>query len=384
MTDKALQLPLYAKTVFFLIGFIALFAILYIAQSIIVPVIFAILIAILLHPVVSLFIRLGINRVIAIFIALILVYLLIVSFGALLFSQVSKLSESWPELVDKFTVLINQAITWASGYFDIKPQKIHEWILKTRGELINTNGAALGRTIINIGSGLVMLFLIPVYIFLILFYQPIIIDFIRKVFVNRNQIQVREIVTQTKTVVQRYLIGLVIEFVIVAVLNSTALLLLGIDYAILLGIIGALLNVIPYIGGFTAVALPMMIALVTKSTPWYALYVLGAYYFIQLIDNHYIIPKIVASKVKINALFAIIVVLAGNALWGMTGMFLSIPLLAIVKLIFDHIEPLKPWGFLLGDTMPPLLTINPILKKINQNDRNKKRRGIVNKDRPGV
>jgi predicted PurR-regulated permease PerM len=109
----------------------------------------------------------------------------------------------------------------------------------------------------------------------------------------------------------------------------------------------------------------MIVALVTKSSPMFALYVMAAYYIIQLIDNNYIVPKIVASKVKINALFSIIVVLAGNALWGIPGMFLSIPLLAIVKLLFDHIEPLKPWGFLLGDTMPTLLNIKPIrLKRI--------------------
>ena len=172
-----------------------------------------------------------------------------------------------------------------------------------------------------------------------------------------------EIITKIKTVIQRYLTGLVIEAIMVAVMDSVALLILGIDYAILLGIIGALLNVIPYIGGVVAVALPMMIAIATKSTAWYAVYVLAAYYFIQLIDNNYIVPYIVSSKVKINALFSIIVVLAGNALWGISGMFLSIPLLAIVKLIFDHIEPLKPWGFLLGDSMPPSLKIKPFFKK---------------------
>jgi predicted PurR-regulated permease PerM len=96
----------------------------------------------------------------------------------------------------------------------------------------------------------------------------------------------------------------------------------------------------------------MMVGLVTKSSGWFVLYILGIHLFIQLIDNNYIVPKIVASKVKINALFSIIVVLVGNALWGIPGMFLSIPLLAIVKVIFDHIESLKPWGFLLGDTMP--------------------------------
>src|ERR1035437_5029783 len=161
--------------------------------------------------------------------------------------------------------------------------------------------------------------------------------------------------TQTKTLIQRYLFGLVIEFVLMSILNSTALLLLGIQYAILLGTIGAVLNVIPYIGGIVAVALPMMVAVATKTTAWYAVYVMIAYYVIQLFDNNFIVPIIVASKVKLNALFSIIVVFIGNALWGISGMFLSIPLLAIVKLFCDNIEPLKPWGFLLGYTMPPLI-----------------------------
>jgi predicted PurR-regulated permease PerM len=107
-----------------------------------------------------------------------------------------------------------------------------------------------------------------------------------------------------------------------------------------------------------------MVALLTKPSPWYAFYVLVAYYIIQLIDNHYIVPYIVASKIKINALFSVIIVLVGNALWGIPGMFLSMPILAIIKLICDHIEPLKPWGFLLGDTMPPILKIKKIFSKI--------------------
>jgi len=355
--------PFYVKATILFIGLFAFMTILYIAQRIIVPLVFATIIAIVLHPVVNFFVRNHVNRVIAIFLTMLLTILVFAAFGAFLFSQASKFSESWPALVERFTAILNQIITWVSGYFDINQQKIHDWIIKSKNELINTSSMAIGQTILSVGNGLVIVFLIPVYIFMILFYHPLLIDFIRKLFDKTRQAQVSEIVTQTRTVIQRYLIGLIIEFVIVAALNSIALLALGIDYAILLGIIGALLNVIPYIGGIIAVALPMMIAIATKSTAWYAVYVMASYYFIQLIDNHYIIPKIVASKVKINMLFSIIVVLAGNALWGIPGMFLSIPLLAIVKLIFDHIEPLKPWGFLLGDTMPPLLSIKPIFTK---------------------
>ncbi|MCX6320539.1 MAG: AI-2E family transporter [Bacteroidia bacterium] len=364
MTNEEIKLPFYAKATIFFIGFFALFAMLYIAKNIIVPIVFATIIAIVLHPVVSFFVRIRINRVVAIAVTLLLTFLVIASFGALLISQASRFSESWPILVEKFTAIVNQNITDAADYFDKDPQKIHEWITKTQGEIINTSTAAIGQTLVIVGSGLVVLFLLPVYIFLILFYQPILLEFIRRFFGINNQSQVSEIINQTKTVIQRYLVGLVIEAIMVAALDTAALLILGIEYALLIGILGALLNMIPYIGGLVAVAMPMIVALVTKSSPLYVFYVLAAYYFIQLIDNNYIVPYIVASKVKINALFSIIVVIAGNALWGIPGMFLSIPLLAIVKLICDHIEPLKPWGFLLGDTMPPLIKIDSIIKKI--------------------
>jgi predicted PurR-regulated permease PerM len=348
------------KAVLFLIGLYALFSMLYIGRVIIVPLIFATILAILLQPIVVFLVRLRIKRIIAIALTLLLTIIVLAGFGSLVISQGVRLSESWPLLVEKFNGTLEQTVMWASEYFNIEPQTITDWIAKSRSEFINVLSHSIGQTLVIIGSGVVILFLIPMYIFLILYYEPLLLDFIHKLTTKSHQAQVQEIVTKTKTVIQRYLIGLVIEAIIMAVLEITVLFIFGIEYAILLGIIGALLNVIPYIGGLVAVALPMMVALATKDSSWYAVYILISYYIIQLIDNNYIVPKIVASKVKINALFSIIVVLAGNALWGVPGMFLSIPMLAIVKLIFDHIEPLKPYGFLLGDTMPNLLKIKPI------------------------
>ncbi len=352
-----LKFPIYAKVALILVGIYVFISMLYIGKDIIVPLVFAVIISILISPVVRFFEKIKINRVIAIVLTLFLTFILIAALCGLLFSQMSKFSDSWPLLVDKFTIILNQSIAWISDYFDIKPQKIQEWIIHTKSELLKTGSAAIGQTIVIVGGSLMVLFVIPVYVFIILYYKPLIIEFIHRLFSAYNKTEVAQIVTQVKTLIQRYLFGLVIEAIIVAVLDIAALMILGIDYAILLGIIGALLNLIPYIGGLVAVALPMMVALATESSPWYALYVLALYYFIQLIDNNIIVPKIVASKVKINALFSIIVVFAGNALWGVSGMFLSIPLLAILKLIFDHIEALKPWGYLLGDTMPHILKI---------------------------
>jgi predicted PurR-regulated permease PerM len=209
---------------------------------------------------------------------------------------------------------------------------------------------------------------------MLLYYQPLLSEFIHKLFGANNGVQVAEILVETKAIIQSYLSGLFIEFVLVAVLNAAGLLLLGINYAILLGIIGALLNVIPYIGGIVAVALIMAVALVTKSG-LYALYALAVILFIQFIDNNYIIPKIIGSKVKLNSFICLVAVLLGDALWGVPGMFLSIPLTAIVKLIFDRIESLKPWGYLLGDSQvePTIASSHFTIKGFIQNRITKKK-----------
>lgn len=364
MDQSKLYLPLYIRVTVLLLGLSVLFTILYIAQGIIVPLIFATIIAIVLHPVVIFFMRLRLKRMMAIVVTLIIAFIVILSFGFLLFSQVSRFGESWPTLVEKISGLFSDFLIWISGYFNIDQQNLNEWIAQTKNNAVNSSSALIGQTLLTAGSALVILFLIPVYVFMILYYQPLLRDFINQLFSSSNQSRVSDVVTQIKTVIQKYLVGLVIEAAIVGALYTITLLVLGIEYAIMLGIIGALINVIPYLGGIVGVALPMVIALATKSSPWYAVYVLIIFYVIQLIDNNYIVPKIVASKVKINALFSIVIVIVGNALWGIPGMFLSIPLLAIVKLIFDNTPQLKPWGFLLGDTMPSLKQVKTFFHRL--------------------
>lgn len=344
------------------IGLIAFFAVMYIAKSIIIPIVFATIIAIVLHPVVNLFVRIRINRILAITLTLFLSFLLIAAFGTLLFSQASTFAESLPNLADKFTDILNQTVIYISGHFNLSHREITEWITKTKNELIGK--LEIGQTIANVGSVVALFFLIPVYVFMILFYQSLLIEFFRRVFGKRHRNKVNTIINQIKTLIQRYLVGLLIETAMISVMYTVGLLILGIDYAIILGLIGALLNLIPYLGAIMAASMPMIIAINTKSSPWFALLVLALYLFIQFIDNNYIVPKIVASKVKINALASIISIIVFGALWGIQGMLIAIPLTAIAKLIFDHVQPLKPWGFLLGDTMPTKIGFTPVLKKL--------------------
>ena len=160
LTNKELQLPFYAKASIFFIGLVAFTAILYIAQGIIVPLVFSVIVAILLHPVVNFMVRLKINRIIAIVIALILTSLVLVGLFVLIFSQARQFGESWPQLVDKFTETLNQAISEVAGYLDLKPQIIHDWITKSKDELLNFSNDAIGQTLISVGNGVMLLLLI--------------------------------------------------------------------------------------------------------------------------------------------------------------------------------------------------------------------------------
>ncbi|MCW3117725.1 MAG: yhhT [Chitinophagaceae bacterium] len=353
MDNTLVRLPVYSKLAQIVIGVVAFFYVLYIGQDIIIPLVFATIIAILLNPLVNLLCRKKINRVLAIFIALFIGIIVIAGVGYFIGSQMTMFSESFPQFKEKFIKFSSNAESWISHTFNISKTKIDSWLTRTRGEGMNNSTAVITETLGTITGVLVTVFLLPVYIFMILFYKPLLLDFISQLFKKDQHAVVAEVLLETKTLIQSYLVGLLFEAVLVATLNAVGLLIIGIDYAILLGVIGALLNIIPYIGGVIAIALPMLIAFATK-TPVDALWVLVVYLIVQFIDNNFFVPKIVASKVKINALVSIIVVLIGNVLWGIPGMFLSIPITAILKVIFDRIEPLKPFGFLLGDNQPDL------------------------------
>jgi predicted PurR-regulated permease PerM len=349
---NTIRFPFYAKITFLILGIYFFVYTLYIGQQIIIPIVYSILISILLTPVVNFLVRKKVNRVFAITIAIVVAFLLAAALVYLIASQLSMFDQALPKMRDKLNTLQYQASQWISVHFNISIQRIDAWFMKTRTDVLANGNSMAGKTIVTISGFLIAVFILPVYVFMILYYEPLLLVFMKKLFNKEHHEKLEDVMRLTKGIVQSYLVGLLIEAVIIAAMNSVALVIIGIDYAILIGIIGALLNMIPYIGGIVAVAIPMIIALVTKDSGYYSLMVLVAYMLIQFIDNHYITPKIVASKVKINALIALIVVFIGNALWGIPGMFLALPVTGMLKVIFEHIESMKAWAFLLGDQMP--------------------------------
>jgi predicted PurR-regulated permease PerM len=343
------KIPSYIKATYILLGIIALSIILYYGQSIIVPLIGSLLIAILLNPVVNILTKIRINRVIGISIILTIFTAIFILIILLLTNQFSSFVNSLPILIDKFYQTLNKSVLSISSRFSISTDTINNFIEESKVDLITTTKSLIGPTISSIGGVLFTFLLIPVYVFLILYYKKLLLDFIKNIFGKENKTEVNKILNSTKLIVQRYLVALIFEAIIIAILNISALLILDVQYAIIVGIIGALLNMIPYIGGIVSTAIPMAIVLATKDSFNYTFYVLIAYLIIQFIDNNLVLPKLVASRVSVNALISVIVVIIGGEIWGVTGMFLSIPLTAICKTIFDNVKSLKPLGLLLGD-----------------------------------
>ena len=342
------QYPFYLKATVILFGIILLVYVLFNLQDIMIPLAFAMIFAILLNPVYTWFQRHKVPKILSIVIPLLLSFIV---FGAIMYflsSQIARFSDTLPLLKQKFSSLTTQFGQWAQLGFGVTIKKQIELL----NSALNSSSTLLSSTVSTALGTLGIILLLPVYIFLFLFYKTLILNFLFEVFAEENFKQVSDILNDTKSAIQSYMVGLLLEALIVAVLNSTALLILGVKYAILLGVIGALLNIIPYIGGLVAMALPVLIATVTKDGYNTQLGILIAYIIIQFIDNNILVPRIVSSKVQVNALISILTVLLGAALWGVPGMFLSIPLVAILKIIFDRVPDLKPWGKLLGDTVP--------------------------------
>lgn len=352
-----LKLPFYLKASTILLGLTLLFHTLYILKDILVPIAFALLIAILLNPLVNKMICWRIPKVLAIILTLL--GGLLVAAGIIIFisSQLASFSELAPQLQQRGTQILQQATGWIESTFNVK-ENVQ---MQKLNQAMQSGQAYIGQTLSTVMGIIGVVVLLPIYTFLILYYKPLFLSFFYEIFEHKHVEKVTEVLNETKSAIQKYIQGLLIEMVIVAAMNSVALLLLGVKYAILLGIIGALLNLIPYIGGLIAIALPVLMSIVTGNdgftTP---LLIIGAYTVIQFIDNNIIVPKIVSSKVEVNAFFSIVIVLLGGALWGVSGMFLSIPFLAICKIVFDRIDALQPWGHILGTNMDENFTLQAI------------------------
>lgn len=341
--------PFYQKIAFNLITLALLTTLLYLGQTILIPLFFSILLATLLLPVTNYLQRKGFNKVLSIILCIVVTFLLIAGILYFLSHQVANFLEDADTIKKRLQELGGQAQEWIDSTFNVSEKKQQEYIEDTTKKLEDSGAGIVGKTVLTITGALAYVVFLPVYTFLILYYKHLIKKFLVSVFRNGDEEKVESVLFESRTVGQQYVLGLLIDMVIVFTLNAIGFLILGIKYAIFLALVGALLNLIPYVGMLTANAFGMLITMVSSDNLSDVLWVAIIFAVVQVIDNNLLIPLIVGNKVRINALVTIVGVVVGGTLCGVAGMFLAIPGIAVMKIIFDHVDGLKPWGMLLGD-----------------------------------
>ncbi|WP_259016878.1 AI-2E family transporter [Emticicia fluvialis] len=318
-------------------------------EAVLVPFIISIILSILLFPVCDWLEKRKVNRVLAITITLVLFVVLIATIVYLASTQVRGFSKMIPQLISKVELAYKNLLSWTSKKFALSMETQVDQLNNYTDQIINQGGAVVGTALSTTSNMIGNMSIMPVYMFFLLLYRDFFKEFFFKVFKSTNKDRVNEILVKIYDVIHSYLSGVIIVTIIVGTLNTISLLLLGIEGAIFFGFLAAILLIIPYIGILIGSLLPIVVALVTKDSPMYAVGVAASFFAVQMLEGNFITPNIVGSKISINPLAAILGLLMGASLWGIAGMALCLPIIAIIKVVFDSVPDLHPYGFLMGE-----------------------------------
>jgi predicted PurR-regulated permease PerM len=333
----------------YLLALILLTVVLFFGKVVLVPVVFAIFFAMLMAPVCRWLDKKGLHRALSCAVCILILLSALLVTLAVTAAEVSVFAKDLPKVEEKATELIGQVQSYIGDKVGMSNEEQTAFVKKqvqgagkSAGKYI---GAFLGGMVTTIASLLLTL----AFTFLFLFNKEMYESFFLKLYKDEDPAKVKRVVGKICHVAQQYLTGRVMSILILTALYTVGLLIVGIKSAILLAAIAALLTVVPYVGSTLGGVFPFMMALVTEDSIDPALWVIAVIVFIQTVDNYFIEPNVVGGEVNLSALASILIILCGGILWGVAGMILFIPMLAIVKIVCDNVEPLKPFGYVLAD-----------------------------------
>lgn len=341
----------YVKYTYFLAALILTVYAMIMAKTVLLPLLFALFFSILLSPICGLMERYKVPRFLSSFAAILLGLMFFVGIGFFFYNQMTAFARDADMFVERLEELIDSLDLFLTTRFAYEGEINLDRVVSEVVDFIRENTASLTRRITGAASTITAVFLVPVYMYLILLFRDILKTFVLKAFgkgISSSEGKVRNIINKVKTLVQRYIAGLLIVIAILAVLNSIMLTVIGVDHAIFFGVFAAMLNVIPFVGPIMGSILPILYSLITMDSLFYPFIILLCFYIIQLFESNLFTPMIVGSQVSMNALATLLLIFIGAQIWGLAGMILFIPIGAIIKVICDEVDSLNHFGYLLG------------------------------------
>lgn len=328
--------------ILFIYGMIAIRNFLY-------PIALGFLLAYLVYPVVNWLEKHHFPRILANFVTIITVLGLIFGVGLLGYSLLAPMTGNLPDLLSKGIDNLSGIAARLGEYIGMDGEQTREIISERTSDNLSSGGEYLQEIFRATTSTVISILLMPVYIFLFLFYRTKFAYFLLQIAGRHRRKEMIVMLREISTVSARYMAGILAVVIILCIINSLGLYIIGVKYAIALGIISAFFNLIPYFGTLLGGAVPLLFALLIENNPGLALRVILLFIVIQFIENNILTPNIVGGRVKINPFFVITGLVAASMVWGVPGMLLIVPFLAILRIVFTHIESMKPYAFLLGE-----------------------------------
>lgn len=345
-------MPLTVRRAIEIMGIYFLGMIIIVGKDVITPIVMAFFLSIMLLPVYRFLRRKKFPEALAIFLSILLLALIVGLLVWFFSSQIGRLISDFPQIRQNVETHLRSLSAWIDTKTHMSTARQVELISEQNDKLLNYAGGMLGGAASSVTGILIFIGLLPIYIFLMLFYKNLLVRFIFLWFPTTAHPKVEEAMRESEIIIKSYLTGLLIQITYVTLLLGGILFFIGIEHAILIGAIFAVLNLIPYVGALIGNIIGVLLTLSSSQELWPVFAVLGTIAFVQFLDNNILMPRIVGSKVKINALATIVGVIIAGALAGISGMFLSLPVIAVLKIIFDRTGNFKQWGVLLGDERP--------------------------------
>lgn len=339
---------------------------LYFSSPLLIPMAFASLLAMLLMPVTAKLEKWKLPKVLACLITILSFITIVAGIIVLLSSQFSGFAQDLPNIRNNLNERISKVQEFIHKETGVSPEKQSDLMEKKVSDLLETSGKYIETVFVTTTGTLGKVGIVFIYVFFFLFYRHRFKNFILKITPSMHERKTRHVINQISKVTQNYLTGVFIVMFILSIINTVGLLIVGLKHAVFFGVVAALLIIIPYIGTFLGGFIPTLYAFVTADSIGFAIATASVFVVSQFIESNFLTPKIVGGKVKINALAAIIALFSGGFIWGIAGMVLFVPFLGVAKIIFDNVEALKPFGYLIGDEEPGKPIITKIREKIEK------------------
>lgn len=350
---QAAQIPVYIRIVFILLLIMVIVHILIVGKNLLIPLFLSGLLSMLLTPLCIRMENWKIPRVISALIALLSCMVVLAGLVFLIILQIKGASKDFEGVSQRMNDYLSDLDGFLSDNLGIELGIQNGLDKSYLTELMQSNSETISQFLFNTIGSLAGVVLTPVFIFFMLIYRYQLGNFIAQLFKSQEEKKVKEEIVTIRKMVQGYVIGLLKVMAVLAVLNTGALYALGIKHALFFGLFAAFLNIIPYLGPFLGAILPFIYAFLTADTLFQPIAVVVLFTIIQLIESNFLTPKIVGSNVNLNAFITLIGLLIGGAIWGIIGMILIIPTLAILRRIFELSPSTKPFAYLLGEEISP-------------------------------